>query len=220
MKPKSIVETFMTSALLAFSGGLQDAYTYNSRAHVFSNAQTGNIVLLAQNFMEGNIQKALTYLLPISAFLLGVLIAEQLQGKYHPAKRWHWYEMVLLIMIGTLFSVGFMPESWNNIATMFVSFSCAIQVQAFQKIHGNQYASTMCIGNIKSGTAAFSTYLRTRNPEKLTVTFHYLGIILIFALGAGFGGILSIHYGYRVIWLSCLILTILLFRIHPHKKDL
>lgn len=34
-------ESFRLSALLSFSGGLQDAYTYNVRDGVFANAQTG-----------------------------------------------------------------------------------------------------------------------------------------------------------------------------------
>ena len=47
-------ESFSLSALLSFSGGLQDAYTYNVRGEVFANAQTGNIVLMSQNFMSGH----------------------------------------------------------------------------------------------------------------------------------------------------------------------
>ena len=48
-------ETFLNSAVLAVSGGFQDAYTYFTRDKVFSNAQTGNVVLMSQNFMTGNI---------------------------------------------------------------------------------------------------------------------------------------------------------------------
>lgn len=46
-------EAFLTSIFLAVSGGFQDAYTYNTREEVFSNAQTGNVVLMSQNFMVG-----------------------------------------------------------------------------------------------------------------------------------------------------------------------
>ena len=35
------------------SGGFQDAYTYFTRDEVFSNAQTGNVVLMSHNFMTG-----------------------------------------------------------------------------------------------------------------------------------------------------------------------
>ena len=42
-------ETFLLSSLLALSGGFQDAYTYNVRDKVFSNAQTGNVVLMSRS---------------------------------------------------------------------------------------------------------------------------------------------------------------------------
>ena len=47
-------ETFLLSAILAVSGGFQDAYTYNVRGEVFSNAQTGNVVLMSQHFLMGD----------------------------------------------------------------------------------------------------------------------------------------------------------------------
>ena len=50
---KQMSEAFCNSLFLALSGGFQDAYTYNSRGKVFSNAQTGNVVLMSQHFMEG-----------------------------------------------------------------------------------------------------------------------------------------------------------------------
>lgn len=47
-------ETFLLSSILAFSGGFQDANTYNVRDKVFSNAQTGNVVLMSQHIMMGD----------------------------------------------------------------------------------------------------------------------------------------------------------------------
>ena len=66
-------ETFLLSAILALSGGFQDAYTYNARDEVFSNAQTGNVVLMSQHLMMGDFKIALRYLFPLIAFALGVL---------------------------------------------------------------------------------------------------------------------------------------------------
>ena len=57
MKPKhrgQMSESFLTAVFLSLSGGLQDAYTYLFRGKVFANAQTGNIVLLSSNLMDGN----------------------------------------------------------------------------------------------------------------------------------------------------------------------
>ena len=77
---KQMSEAFICSAFLALSGGFQDAYTYNTRNEVFSNAQTGNVVLMSQNFMTGKWEAGLKYLFPLFAFALGVLIAEQIQN--------------------------------------------------------------------------------------------------------------------------------------------
>ena len=187
---------------LALSGGFQDAYTYNTRNEVFSNAQTGNVVLMSQNFMTGKWEAGLKYLFPLFAFALGVLIAEQIQNKYKYARRLHWRQGILGAEILILFVVGFIPQRGNMIATVLVSFACAMQVQSFRKVNGFSYASTMCIGNLRSGTAALSFYLREKKPEQLRQAMYYFGIIVLFAVGAGIGGNLSANYGIHMIWVS------------------
>ena len=54
-------EAFCTAMFLSLSGGLQDVYTYLFRGKVFANAQTGNIVLLSANLMDGNWERAVSY---------------------------------------------------------------------------------------------------------------------------------------------------------------
>ena len=201
-------EAFITSIFLAMSGGFQDAYTYFTRKEVFSNAQTGNVVLMSQHFMTGEWIDGLRYLLPLLSFALGVFIAERIQSRFRYARRLHWRQGILLIEILILFAVGFMPESMDMAATVLVSFSCAMQVQTFRKMDGYSYASTMCIGNLRSGTAALSTFLRERRPEQMRQALYYFGIIFFFALGAGGGGNLSIRIGYPAIWISSLLLLI------------
>ena len=211
-------ETFMLSAILALSGGFQYAYTYNVRNEVFSNAQTGNIVLMSQHLMMGDWMKGLSYLFPVLAFALGVLVAERIGHRYRGARRIHWRQIVVAIEIVILFIVGFIPEKYNMIATMLVSFTCSMQVQSFRKVNGYGYASTMCIGNLRSGTESLSVYLRDKNVGALKKTAHYYGIILIFAIGAGIGGICSIHIGLRAIWVSSILLAIVcMLMIKEHR---
>ena len=119
---------------LALSGGFQDAYTYNCRDEVFSNAQTGNVVLMSQNFLEGNFTAGLRYLFPILFFAMGVFLAENFQEHYRYAKRLHWRQVLLAAEIVILAIVGFIPSSYNMLAAMLVSFACAIQVQTFRKV--------------------------------------------------------------------------------------
>ena len=158
---------------------------------------------MSQHFMLGEWQRGLHYLIPLLAFAGGVFFADCVQGKFKYANRLHWRQGILLLEILILFGVGFIPQDYNMLATTLVSFSCAMQVQSFRKVGGYSYASTMCIGNLRSGTAAMSSYFRERRLEDLRKAFYYFGIIVLFAVGAGLGGNLSIHYGIRMSWVCC-----------------
>ena len=99
-------EAFITSVFLALSGGFQDAYTYFTRDEVFSNAQTGNVVLMSQHFMLGEWQRGLHYLIPLLAFAGGVFFADCVQGKFKYANRLHWRQGILLLEILILFGAS------------------------------------------------------------------------------------------------------------------
>ena len=213
-------ESFLIAGILSISGGLQDAYTYMYRGKVFANAQTGNIVLLAQNLVDRNWSVALRYFSPLLFFALGVAAAECIHMRYQKAQRIHWRQLVLAIEILLLFAVGFFPNEMDLLANAMVSFACAMQVQAFRKVNGYAFASTMCIGNLRSGTAALSVYFRERKSKQLEQAMYYFGIIFMFALGAGIGGNLSIRYGTRIIWVSCgfLMISFLLMFVEKYKR--
>ena len=211
-------EAFITSVFLALSGGFQDAYAYFTRNEVFSNAQTGNIVLMSTHLMMGEWMDVLRYLCPLLAFAGGVFFAERIHMLFKYAKRLHWRQGILLMEIIILFAVGFMPARLDLLATALVSFACAMQVQTFRKVSGYSYASTMCIGNLRSGTEAFTSYLHTHDTEKLKKALYYFGIILFFGLGAGIGGNLSIRYGFHIIWVSSGLLLISFLLMFIEKK--
>lgn len=65
----------------------------------------------------------------------------------------------------------------------------------------------MCIGNLRSGTESLSRYLRNKDKESLYKAFHFFGIIIIFAVGAGIGGVLSGIWGIKTILVSTMLLS-------------
>ena len=203
-------ESFRLSALLSFSGGFQDAYTFNVRDGVFANAQTGNVVLMSQNFMLGNWGAGFRYLFPLLSFASGIFLADRIESRHKNRKGIHWRQIVLFVEIAMLIIVGVLPRKYNMIANMMVSFSCAMQVQTFRKVHGYGYASTMCIGNLRSGTESLSRYLQNKDSNSLYKALHFFGIIFVFAIGAGIGGVLSGIFSYQAIWLSPILLTIVI----------
>lgn len=201
-------EAFRTVMFLSASGGLQDAYTYIGRGKVFANAQTGNIVLLSANLMDGNWERVLHYLVPLCAFALGVLTAEKMRERFREMRTLHWRQLVVLGEGLLLFLVGFLPQEQNLLANAIVSFACAMQVQAFRKVHGYPFASTMCIGNLRSGMDALVAFGHTHDKSALWKSLHYFAIIFIFALGAGIGTQCVGIFGERTIWLSCALLLV------------
>ena len=208
MNNKHKSDTLILGALLSLSGGFQDAYTYVLRGNVFANAQTGNVVFMSQHMMTGDFKGALLYFLPLIAFASGILVAEQIAHFFKKINKVYWRHIILILEIIVLSVVGFLPEEFNALANILVSFSCAMQVQAFRSLKGHSYASTMCIGNLRSGTESLSKYLRTRNKSNLVDSLYYFGIILIFAIGAGLGSILSGYWGYKTILISSFILLL------------
>ena len=146
-------EAFRTVMFLSASGGLQDAYTYIGRGKVFANAQTGNIVLMSQAAFDGDLARVLHYLVPLLSFALGVAVAEAIHIRYREAKRLHWRQLVLVVEILLLFGVGFLPNTLDLAANALVSFACAMQVQAFRKVHSYPFASTMCTALLRRDSA-------------------------------------------------------------------
>lgn len=201
-------ESIPTIMLITLSGGLQDAYTYIGRGHVFANAQTGNIVLMSISLLTGAFKTALMYLVPIISFMAGIMCAETIKKHMQHKRRLHWRQLIVFIEIALLFLVGFIPESMNPLANAVVSFVCAMQVESFRKLRGRAIASTMCIGNMRTGTENLHHYITSKDRKYLINALHYFLVIAVFALGAGLGGVLTTHLGAKTIWISSLLLAI------------
>ena len=208
MKNRQMSDSILIALLITFSGGLQDAYTYFGRDHVFANAQTGNIVLLGAHMLDGNYPAMMRYLMPVVCFACGIFIVEQIQSRYKDAHRIHWRQMILLVEVISLTMSAFIPSSLNLFANSLVSFSWAMQVQAVRKTNGYPYASTMCIGNLRSGMDAFSRWTRTKDIQARNGFLHYFLVITVFLIGAVTGYGLIPHIGMYTILISSVLLSI------------
>ena len=212
-------ELFLTGGLLAIVGGFLDAYTYILRGGVFANAQTGNVVLLAINIAKGAFYQAGFHIIPILAFALGVYITEIIKTKFTKVAFIKWENFVILIEIVLLFTVGFIPKDVPpGIVNVTVSFICSIQVNSFRKITGLPYASTMCTGNIRNCFENLYKYTHQKNIQALLSCIKYIGIILLFILGAFIGALLSKNIGCHCIWF-CDIILITVFLIFVIRQD-
>lgn len=201
-------EAKRTVVFLSLAGGLLDAYTYLARDGVFANAETGNIVLMSVAAFKLDWADALRYFIPILFFALGVPVADLIRKACQDTTRLHWRQIVLAIEITALFAVGFIPSELNILANSIVGLTCSMQVQAFRKVDGHPFASTMCTGNLRSGMDALYAFSQNHKRSTLYTSLHYFGVIFIFGCGAGLGNLLVPRMGLKAVWVACLLLLV------------
>lgn len=201
---KQMSESFWTVTFLTLSGGFQDAYSYFARGKVFANAQTGNMVLMAARLVDGDVGGFIRYLFPVVAFALGIAAASVFRIRFRHS-RFHWRQSIVLIEILLLALTPVI--SMDLFANCLVSFACALQVQSFRKVHGIPFASTMCIGNLRSLIDNLMIAKATNSRRNRRMAFYYCWIIFLFIAGAALGKIFAELFGLSSIWGSCLLLT-------------
>ena len=215
-------ESVSVGLLLAFTGGLTDAYTYICRGNVFANAQTGNIVLLGINLADGRWTKALLYIIPILSFTIGVIFSELIKKGFSECRVLHWRQVILSIEFLVLLTAGFIPLGcYDTAVNIAVAFVCSLQVQSFRKIKGSAYATTMCTGNLRSAAEQLYRYKATGDKRSLFSSINYQCVILVFIIGAAAGTWLSNMFGGRAVWAACvsLVIVFVLMLIRPEEGE-
>ncbi|MCD7873159.1 MAG: DUF1275 domain-containing protein, partial [Clostridiales bacterium] len=195
--------------------------TYICRGGVFANAETGNIVLMGIKFANKEFSHALKYLIPIFCFAAGVLVAQTVRKFFKNSKAIHWRQISILFEIIVLFVIAFVPseKSSNVFTNALVSFVCSIQVQSFRQINGNAIATTMCTGNLRSGTEHLFKYFTEKNKTEIISSFHYFGIILFFIAGASIGAAVTDLLWEKAVLFPCAALVIVFALMFIYRKE-
>lgn len=215
-------ESILVGLVLALSGGFMDAYSYLFRGGVFANAQTGNFLLIGINIFHNNWEAAFRYIMPVSAFTIGIIIADMsrhyISHKLKDQMNWlHWRQGVLVVEMLCLSAVAFLPQELNSLANGLISLACGIQMTAFKKVRGHAIATTMCIGNLRAGTEYMCRFIREKSRHELYMMFLYYGAIFFFIIGAVIGSIfIKLFAVYSILFCVALLFLalLLMFRLH------
>lgn len=220
LSKRQVSESLSIGLLLAVNGGFLESYTYMTRNRVFANAQSGNIVLIAIKLSEGDYLGALYSLIPIGAFVMGILIANTLKinnQKYH---HFHWRQFVLLFQILILAAAGGVPGNDYNVVVIFcISLACSLQYASFKKIKGMGLATTFCTGNLRSASENLFDYFRTQDRAALTRCGALGAIILSFFGGALIGAVLTRSFQTRSVYFCCCVLFIAFLMMFFQAKE-
>ncbi|MGN1421337.1 MAG: YoaK family protein [Eubacterium sp.] len=220
IKSKQMSENFILGIFLASVGGYLDAYTYFIRGKVFANAQTGNIVLLGISIANGDFSSAIRYIIPILAFTAGILLTELLKFNLKENHIFHWRQYIVLLEAVILFSTSFIQQGkLDIIVNAMVSFVCAMQVESFRVISGNKIATTMCTGNLRSGTEMLFHGIKAKDKKCIITSLTYYTIIIAFIVGAITGTFLTRYFFVKSIYAACILLIAPFFMMFKVYKN-
>ena len=208
---------------LAFIGGFMEAYTYLLKGSVFANAQTGNMVLMVLEFIYfKDPVKGAFYLIPISFYVLGILLTVSLPARF--CGRVSWYTLFIIIEFAAFAVIGALPQCVPDaVTTVAVSFLSAMQYNTFKSFRGVAMSTVFCTNNLRQLTIAAA---ESRHEDRYALIKRgvlYLMGIIFFLFGA-FGGALIIKElaglgmpGERSIWICCLMLVPMGLYMHFYK---
>ena len=216
-------ESMPVGFLLALTGGLLDAYSYLNRGEVFATAETGNIVLLGIHLAQGDFSEVVHYLIPVLAFTLGILAAEWVRRRYDggTGRRLYWRLPLLLAECVAILVVSFLPAGgMDPLANIIISFTSALQVESFRNIQGYGCVTTMCTGNLRSGTENLFHWLFRRDAKALPKIKVYYGLIFCFILGALVSSLFSPLLAEKTALLACIPLLAVFTLLLPEGRAL
>ncbi len=191
---RSVAGLLVIGCVFALVGGSLDAYTYLTHNHVFSTAESGNVVLFGVYASGGDWARAVHYLPPIGAFVLGTAAARLLgvQTKKHTFRA----TLICQGLEGTvLFSLALLGANLSSQWLVpLIAFCAALQNTSFGALGPWTFNDAMTTGNLRNGTSAILFWLMGRDREKnrgqAIVSFT---IFACFLSGALLGGLYTRH---------------------------
>lgn len=185
---------FAGAFLYTTVGGYLDAYAYLAHGHVFANAQTGNVVLLAVHAAAGDWTQATGHIPPIVTFALGVMTVTLVKRywKLNAGRLRLWSATVEIAVLSTI--VGLNQMLPNALVVPMISFAAAVQHTSFMSIDQWSFNSTMTTGNLRDAVSALILWLSKKDIRENRAKCMTLGAVCVsFLFGALLGGLATKH---------------------------
>jgi len=120
------------------------------------------------------------------------------------------------MLIGTIF----IPFGSASIyANCLISFVAAFQVNGFNRMRGHTFFTTMCTGNLRTGSLFLYRGIKNKELGLLTKALRYFGVIIFFMLGVLVGSLLFESMNQYSILIPCAILIGCFFILYIKVDD-
>jgi uncharacterized membrane protein YoaK (UPF0700 family) len=194
---------------LMASAGFMGSYTYVMKGGVFCNAQTGNLLQMSIALGSGKFGNAVYYLLPMAAYLVGVIASEVLPIPVRKMGLLRWDTLLLGFEIIALVILGFVPAGAPpQISQLTINFICAMQYNTFRQAQGIPMATTFCTNHVRQMGCTLVQGLRKHDKKMLTHSLRHAQMIVTFIVGAAVGTAVCHWVGDYAIWGAAALLVI------------
>lgn len=210
-----IYERTAIAQLMAMTSGGIDAYSYLTHGHVFASMQTGNLILLGVNIIDGKFSVILNYLLPILTYCIAAAITKWFQihfptdSKIDRQSLILTFEMLVFLLVAIIGDV--VPL---NITILMISFAISAQFVEFSSLHGMPVNTLMMSGNIKKVGMLTVDGIANHKPKSIRRAKRSFLLILAFFIGITISAGAVKLFDRQAILFEVLILLIALFTIH------
>ena len=238
--PASALHTISTRqeeacfVLLAVNGGLAGGFGSVYCAHIFANAQTGNLISLASELFSGQWPGVLARLGGLGLYLLGIVLTVVLPMRLFGGDTRRWQRACLLVEAALFAVQGLLPRGvLGGISDALylwpVFLACALQYNTFTALHGVPVSTVFCTNNLRQ-MALHAMVWRSRRraaaPEaaaeagrELRISLTYLAVTALFFVGILASIPLSGAIGPGVMFVcAALLFALWLWRTLDHRE--
>jgi uncharacterized membrane protein YoaK (UPF0700 family) len=195
-----------TGSVLMLATGFVDAYTFLQHGHVFAQAMTGNLVLIAIGAFEPSIVAFWRPLVPYAAFTVGVAVVwgwSRRRGTPAPQLA------TLGLLAGVLVVVGFLPAgTLSVVVTAVIAFAAGMQIAAFRDVGRAAFTTTVMTTNSMKAVNTALTALASADADDRAVARAYATALAGFVAGAFLGAFLTTWWGERAAWVDAALFAV------------
>lgn len=192
----------LVAGLMTVVGGFLDAYTFLTHG-VFATAQTGNIVFLIVDTVQG--KDGWVFIWPIVAFTATVALSKWIRELPNPREL-----IVTSFAIGTevvvLLVLGFAPATAASIlVTVPIAAVAGLQLGLFRSVGEITFASIATTGNLmRLAEAGYDWVVHRGRPAARSAQIASL-IVGCFTFGVLIGAVFTSLFGTHAAWVAAAI---------------
>lgn len=202
-----VKERLSLGAVVSAAGGFMDSFSYLLHGGVFANGQTGNYVLLSLCLTRRDWLGALSYLVPIVAFVAGIVVARHVRSSRCGGDRFAAQRYVAALEAAAFCALALVSNELPDlVANSAVSFLAAVSYQTFKQFGTKSaYSGVFITGNLRSlGNSLYDGLVAGSIHERHRAVC-YLAIIGSFGGGVALGWAMVACMGHH----SCLVIAVL-----------